>query len=159
MLSSSCPPSMSLLLRFCFQGLRGKPQSRTRFAEPRIFRSPVTNAPFAQVTNIVLFAVTPLYTLFNLSHLVFLITLSPSGLPKAGAEVTTIRSADLAQKVIENLLVFLIFAVLLFLSFNRASWDFESTHTTRESFPLSVRVTGLIRVVFDQLLHKPSKSI
>jgi hypothetical protein len=123
------------------------------------FRSPVTNAPFAQVTNIVLFAVTPLYTLFNLSHLVFLITLSPSGLPKAGATVTTIRSADLAQKVIENLLVFLIFAVLLFLSFNRASWDFESTHTTCESFPLSVRVTGLIRVVFDQLLHKANKSI
>jgi len=89
----------------------------------------------AQITNTMVFAVSPLYALLNIIHFIFLIVLSPSGLLKGSvtfSKVHAVRRADLAHQVIEDALVFLIFAVLLFLSFSRASWDFGGALPTRE---------------------------
>jgi len=55
-----------------------------------------------------------------------------------------------------TLLIFLIFAVLLFMTFNRKSWDIGSTDPTRESFPLSMKVTGLI--MYDQPRNKDNNT-
>jgi hypothetical protein len=48
--------------------------------------------------------------------------------------------AILIRDVIEGVLIFVIFGVLLYLSISRANWDFWTTSATCDSLPVALQV-------------------
>jgi len=95
------------------------------------FRNLETNGPLTQIINIILYVVSPLFSLLTFLHVVFLFVFSLA----TRSSFTSSNVADLVQDVIVHLLIFVIFGVLLSLSFDRASWDFGSTLPACEPFP------------------------
>ncbi|KAJ7130213.1 hypothetical protein C8R44DRAFT_731771 [Mycena epipterygia] len=75
-----------------------------------------------KITNIMLYAVVPVYTLLSLVIMIFTILFSPSGLPDT-ASASTIESASLANTLLATLLSIIVIIIILIMSTKKTNWN------------------------------------
>ncbi|KAJ7481553.1 hypothetical protein FB451DRAFT_1236354 [Mycena latifolia] len=75
-----------------------------------------------KATNIVLYALAPLYAALSLMVMIFTIIFSPSGLPNS-VTLTTFEGASLASTLLPTVLSFAVITTILVLSLKKANWN------------------------------------
>ncbi|KAJ7177996.1 hypothetical protein C8R46DRAFT_1212720 [Mycena filopes] len=86
-----------------------------------------------KITNVMLYAVLPLYSLLSLLLMIFTIVFSTSGIPPT-ASATAFESASLADELLVTLLSFAVIVVILVLSIRKVDWTHDGVEPPKPQY-------------------------
>ncbi|KAJ7164929.1 hypothetical protein C8R46DRAFT_300965 [Mycena filopes] len=86
-----------------------------------------------KITNVMLYALVPLYSLLSLLLMIFTIVFSTSGLPPT-ASATAFESASLADELLVTLLSFAVIVVILVLSIRKVDWTHDGVEPPKPQY-------------------------